>query len=274
MLPAASPSVPMFSATGVTEASDDASGTKAGTSAGGTPTGSRTVGTKLPCSEGAPPRLANLQMSGARTGWAPTRRSGRNASWTMPSSNTLELVGGGASDSGRGPLGISPRPLPRLTRRAGDHLELYEFDCGSALAPIRSAARNRRLDSETAVALVIERGLAAAEIEAGVGGTMLAILDERSVAAELRVSLCGAQSSYLQHLLGHSPASGSERPLDSPRVALPTRLLDRLGYNHLDLSGDPEYLLDVAVAWEIAALASGENLCEWAYRTVALALLA
>jgi hypothetical protein len=192
----------------------------------------------------------------------------------MPSSENLQLVVGGAPSPQPDPLGIAPAPLPQLTRRAGDHLELYEFPRGAVLAPIRRAARDRGFDTETALALVVERELAATEIEARFGSAILSVLDERSAATAVRVGLCSAHSSYLQHLLGRSPVASSERPLRSPRAALPLRLVDRLSGKDFLFREDPDRLLAAAIQWEIAAVTSSETIGEWAYRTVALELSA
>lgn len=191
----------------------------------------------------------------------------------MPSTDTLRLVEGGAQKVGPGILSVAPKPLPQLTRRPGDHLELHSFDSGEALVPIRLAARRRGLDSETVLALVIERGLTVAEIEASAGPAMVEALDRQSTASRVHVNLWSAHSSYLQHLLGHRPVPASARPLHSPRVALPIRLLDRLGNEDLDLQTDPDHQLVAALEWEVAALLASETISEWAYRSLALKLL-
>lgn len=208
-----------------------------------------------------------------RSGWAITRRSGRNVNLTMPPTDTLQLIEGGAQKGELGLLAAAPKPLPQLTRRPGDHLELHSFDSGEALAPIRLAAHRRGLDSETALALVIERGLVTAEIEASAGSAMVEALDRQSTASRVRVSLWSAHGSYLQHLLGHRPVPASARPIHSPRVALPIRLLDRLGNEDLDLPADPGRQLTAALEWEVAALLAGETISEWAYRALAHELL-
>jgi hypothetical protein len=191
----------------------------------------------------------------------------------MPPTDTLQLIDGGAPTGELAILGIAPRPLPQLSRRPGDHLELHSFGSSEALAAIRSAAHRRPLDSETALALVIERCLVATEIEASAGLSVLEALDERGAGSRTHLGLWSAHSSYLHHLLGHCPAPPSKRPLQSPRVALPVRLIDRLGDWDLDLRGNPDLDLATAVDWEIAALLAGETMSEWAFRTLALELL-
>lgn len=191
----------------------------------------------------------------------------------MPPTDTLRLIEGGAQKGKLGILSAAPQPLPQLTRRPGDHLELYSFTSGEALAPIRAAARKRGLDSETALALVIERSLVVAEIAASANSAMVEALDHQSTASQVHINLWSAHSSYLQHLLGHHAVPASARPLDSPRVALPIRMLNRIRDEDLDLQDDPDRQLIVAVNWEIAALLASETISEWAYRTLALQLL-
>ena len=191
----------------------------------------------------------------------------------MPPTNSLRLIAGGSEPGETATLKNLPSLLPQLTRRPGEHLELYDFGSAASLAPIRRAARKRGFDSETALALAIERALVVADIEARAGRPMLATLDERSIATMVNVGLCSAHSSYLQHLLGRHAAEGSSRPLNSPRVALPVRLMDRLGSRNFVLDGDADRQLAAAIQWEISALAEGETISEWAYRTLALQLL-
>jgi hypothetical protein len=191
----------------------------------------------------------------------------------MSPTDTLRLIEGGAQKGEFGTLTVAPQPLPQLTRRPGDHLELHSFTSGEALAPIRVAARKRGLDSETALALVIERSLLVAEVATSAGSAMVEELDRQSTISQVHINLWSAHGSYLQHLLGHRAVPASARPLDSPRVALPIRLLDRIRDENLDLQDDPDRQLAVAVNWEIAALLASETISEWAYRTLALQLL-
>jgi hypothetical protein len=190
----------------------------------------------------------------------------------MPTNNTLRLLDGGTQADGLGVLGAAPKPLPQLTRRPGDHLELHSFESGEKLAPIRLAARKRGLDSETALALVVERDLAVTEIEERAGRAMVVALDHQSAEAEARVALWSANGSYLQHLLGLRPAAASGRPLNAPRVALPVRLLDRLDGKFFG-QDDPDREIAAAIRWEVAALVASRTISEWAYRAVALELL-
>lgn len=191
----------------------------------------------------------------------------------MPPTQTLRLIDGGANPGSAAPLAIAPRPLPQLTRRPGDHLELYSFARNEPLVAIRAAAQRRDLDPETGLALVIERSLIGTELYESGGEGLVAELDRESFGAQASVELWSAHGSYLHHLLGLRPGTPVGHPLNSPRVALPVRLVDRLGEEDLELTGDPDAELGTAVAWEIAALLAGETMSEWAYRTATASLL-
>lgn len=191
----------------------------------------------------------------------------------MPPTQTLRLIDGGANPGGAALLAIAPRPLPQLTRRPGDHLELYSFARNEPLVAIRAAAQRRDLDPETGLALVIERSLIGTELYESGGEGLVAELDRESFDAQASVELWSAHGSYLHHLLGLRPGTPVGHPLNSSRVALPVRLVDRLGEEDLELTGDPDAELGTAVAWEIAALLAGETMSEWAYRTATASLL-
>ena len=101
---------------------------------------------------------------------------------------------------------------------------------------------------------------------------MIVTLDRLSAEAETDIALWSAHSSYLQHLLGFRPAKTSEKPLHSPRVAMPVRLLDRLDDSFLGPQDNADHQLGAAVMWEIAALVAGRTISEWAYQAVAFKL--
>lgn len=194
---------------------------------------------------------------------------------------TLTLVAGCAEET---KFGLSPAlPTggewtestikPPLTRRPGDRLESWRFDEG-ALTGLRRAARARGMSDDTAVTLVIERRLVLAEfVEAGLGRLEDA-LDRRASEAKPQMELWAAHNDYLQYLLCSEKDEWESRiPLGTLRVALPTRLVDRIAHRELIADGaDEDQELESAVAWEIAALRSGELLGEWAYRVALLEL--
>lgn len=191
----------------------------------------------------------------------------------MPPTETLRLIDGTARPGDPTLLGVAPKPLPQVTRRPGDHLELHSFARSEPLAAIRAAAQRRDLDPEAGLALVIERSLIRTELYESGGEELVAELDHESVDAQARVELWSAHGSYLHHLLGLRTGTPAGHPLNSPRVALPVRLVDRLGEEDLELPDDPGAELGASVAWEIAALLAGETMSEWAYRTAAITLL-
>jgi hypothetical protein len=192
----------------------------------------------------------------------------RGIAMTSPS---LKLIDGGVQKTERlMALRVAPRPRPRLTRRPGDHVELHSFECGEPLAKIRAAARSLNLDSETALALAVERSLICTDIEKAGAVELVEDLDNWSAEARPKIGLWSAHSSYLHHLLGLYPVSPSERSLLSPRAPLPTRLIDRVGAWNFTLREDPGIELSAAVHWEIAALLAGETMTEWAFRRLAL----
>lgn len=191
----------------------------------------------------------------------------------MPPTETLRLIDGTARPGGQTLLGVAPKPLPQLTRRPGDHLELHSFARSEPLTAIRAAAQRRDLDSETGLVLVIERSLIGAELNESGGEELVAELDRESFDAQAKLELWSAHGSYLHHLLGLRPGTPVGHPLGSQRVALPVRLADRFSEEDFELIGDPDTELDAAVAWEIAALLAGETMSEWAYRTATVSLL-
>lgn len=194
---------------------------------------------------------------------------------TLPS---IRLIPGGAHGES---TGLIPQAVddvrvvvqPPLTRRPGDHLELISFD-QPGLKSIRIAARDRRLCPETGAGLVLERALVLQQFRAAGLDQRLERLDHASRLAGAQKPLWDAQSAYLRHLLGHTPIARPPRPLDSPRVAVPVRLLDRLCSREPELGGEPSREVAQAVAWEIAAVLAGETMAEWAYRQACMAAAA
>lgn len=175
------------------------------------------------------------------------------------------LLGGG--------LEVEVEPQAQLLRRPGDHLELFSFSAGVGLAPVRSAAKRRGLCGETALALVIERALVIEEFR-GIGlEDLVGGLDRRADAARPTIKLWSAHASYMRHLLGLARGARDERPLGSPRVALPLRLIDRLNEGEPQLGEEAEVELGLAVDWEIAALVAGQTMSEWGYRSALAELI-
>lgn len=153
----------------------------------------------------------------------------------------------------------------QLLRRPGDHLELFTFPENVNLAPIRAAARQRGLWGETALVLVIERALVIRELHNAELPDLVSKLDHLAEAASPGTELWSPHASYLRHLVGLAQSTRDERPLGSPRVALPLRLVDRLNDGELSVGEEAEKELELAIAWEIAALVAGKTITEWSY---------
>lgn len=180
---------------------------------------------------------------------------------------TLRLIAGaGAPVAKEEEVPISVSVAPPLHRRPGEHLELITVDAPE-LAGIRRAALAHRLYSDTALALVLERAVVCEQLRDLGREHLIALLDEAARSTGAHVALWDPHSDYLRHLLGHLPAAASGRPVDSPRVAVPVRLHERLARRLPALDDEPEPALRDALAWEVAALLSGETICEWAYRS-------
>lgn len=167
------------------------------------------------------------------------------------------------------PLGsgstVQLEPQTQLLRRPGDHLEIVTFSKDTSPAQVRAAAKRRGLSSETALALVVERALVIKELRCVGLQDLTKNLNRRADAARSTIELWGAHASYLRHLLGFAKGARHERPLSSPRVALPVRLVDRFNEDAPQLGEDAEVELELAVHWEIAALVAGQTMGEWGY---------
>mgnify|MGYP001556228370 CR=1 FL=1 len=153
-----------------------------------------------------------------------------------------------------------------VNRRPGDHLELITMT-GAAFGGIRRVALACGISGETGVALVLERALVRQQFRRLGRDNLITLLDSIARCAGARVALWEANGAYLRHLRGSLPTSTPARPFDSPRVAVPLRLHERLARNKPPIVDEPECELQDAIAWEVAALLAGETLCEWAYRS-------
>lgn len=155
-----------------------------------------------------------------------------------------------------------------LPQRPGDLTEAWTFADGTILEPIRRAARNRGLSPDLSVALVVERRLVLEELRTSGLAELETVLNRRSTEARPTMELWSAHNAYLENLLrGDDLERASNLPLRSPRVALPIRLVDRLGaFSPFDEVPPREEELERAIEWEVAALRGGVLMGEWAYR--------
>jgi hypothetical protein len=185
------------------------------------------------------------------------------------------------ADFGLAPLGFEEndwgtRTVERsLSRRPGDHVELWTFGNSATLEPIRRAARKRGLNADTAIALVVERRLVLRDLQRLGGDHTEEIVDGCGSKAKPTSELWSAHNAYLRHLLyGDDLERNSKVPLCSPRAALPIRLVDRLnGCDVFNSTATSTAELERAIEWEMAALYRGELMGEWAYRCALGALL-
>jgi hypothetical protein len=189
---------------------------------------------------------------------------------------TLTLIEGTADD---GDFGFTPQGMESkwgpwssersLSRRPGDHVELWTFADGIALEPIRREARARGLNADTAIALVVERRLILADLRQMGRAEAESLLNSEGAKARPATELWVAHHAYLRHLTrGEDYERNSKSPLRSPRAALPTRLIDRLlGHDVFQQTAACSEELRLAIDWEIAALYRGELMGEWAYRS-------
>ena len=194
----------------------------------------------------------------------------------MPERAELRLIEGSGPDEGFGLVpqgdgdGLAPldsnlgRPM---LRRPGDHVEAVWLEPTAELKALRLAAGRKGLHPDTAVAIVLERRLAVSELRRHGGLLLIKWLDSVSEERRPEIELWFVHVAYLGHLLrGTDRRTPSSAELGSSRVALPIRIIDRIGQRPPVAVEAPEVELDRAVRWEVAALLGGETLGEWAYR--------
>jgi hypothetical protein len=152
-----------------------------------------------------------------------------------------------------------------ILRRPGDHLETLWLDDACALKEVRAAAGRRRIHADTAAAVVLERRLV---VPALGDPELVCRLNGLSTGHVPKVELWAAHSAYLTHLLHGARSPDLFAPSTPARLSIPIRLIDRLAGGLPPAIEPAEDELEHAIAWEIAALLSGETLGEWAYRSV------
>lgn len=193
-----------------------------------------------------------------------------------PDAPTLTLIQGCDASSAQGLVPLLPSAgewstgaaAATLSRRPGDHLELWTFAATDTLRDIRRGARERGLSPDTAITLICECRLAyedlkglnlhQAQIELGAAATV----------AEAPLSMWAANRSYLRALRhGDSLERESRVPLGAPQAAVPIRLLDRLGAGEVLAEPLEPGELASAINLEAAALCAGRLLGEWTLAT-------
>lgn len=156
-----------------------------------------------------------------------------------------------------------PRPPQRRTAagRPWDELAAFWLPQCAAVEGLAVAAVTRGIEFGLAVAATIERSLAASEI-ARISTSVVPELDELACRTQVAGAYRGAAVVYLRQLEGGaSVARGSALgPVTVPgRLAVRLQPFDEDGVAAL-LDGD----LDIALAWERAAVLEGRTITEWA----------
>jgi hypothetical protein len=161
-----------------------------------------------------------------------------------------------------------PPPLPRVDslvrpapRRPGDRHELVDLPDEVAEGLEREAA-SKGLSLDVATALHVESSWLLAQLGALSERQAVEHLDRVAEAGRVTRRLTAAEADYLRLLCASRcrPAFRS-----GPRVALPIRLLGRLG-PELSLFPHGDRWLARAVRWEIAAVLARLTMTEWAFR--------
>jgi hypothetical protein len=164
-------------------------------------------------------------------------------------------------------------PVRALAHRPGDHLEHWSFEAVGTLRSLRSEARKRGINPDTAISIVCERRLAYAELESFGLSTVLAAAEQAVTTAQAPLTMWAANRAYLRHLRHGDPLERASRtPLGSPQAAVPIRLLERLNEREFLAAPLKRGELAEALGWEIAALCVGKLISEWA-NSIALAAL-
>lgn len=168
-----------------------------------------------------------------------------------------------------GPAFGERRPeQPRLApeRRRREILRPWPVVPDDGVRAVASEARAARLPLDLALALVIERELVAEDL-GDVSSTIVAAVDAGAQRAQVAISLGSASAAYLRLLLrGDTRRQAPSRVREPLVVTLPARLSDRLKGRRLT-EGMRHGALNLAVSWEIAAVAEGRTMAEWAYRS-------
>jgi hypothetical protein len=163
-------------------------------------------------------------------------------------------------DAGEDPF--EPVVRRRAVGRPGDVRDPWTLAGSTHLEAVAEEARLAGIDLPTAVGLVVECVLT--EIDLGRLGLAraLAPIDEHAAAVHLDGGVAPADALYLRSLGSSTPAvGGGKRP---GVVALPARFATRLLR-----AGGPDAViapcrLERAIAWELAAVAAGRTMSEWA----------
>jgi hypothetical protein len=161
------------------------------------------------------------------------------------------------------PSRVAYVPSRRVPRRPGERREPLSIDVPRCL---RELADARGIDPACAAELCLERALVLSDLAAVDCSNLYDELLKRASSAPITLPLPGAAASYLQTLLvarDHRDLAASAAPDQMP-LTVALRLFPRV-YSVIDELGRfGEVELGQALALEIAAVANGRTMSEWA----------
>jgi hypothetical protein len=148
------------------------------------------------------------------------------------------------------------KPAPALTAgRPSDHRDPWTLESTDQLSALAAEARRLGVRWATAIALVIECRL----LEQELGSDLASALDAPAHDVRLGAELAPGDAVYLRSLQSGADTGGAAT------VGLPARLATRI----LRAGGPDAVLapkrLQRGLAWEIAAVAAGLTMSEWAF---------
>lgn len=146
---------------------------------------------------------------------------------------------------------------PRDIRRPGDLHEALPLSA-SAAAQLSNRAADAGVSVDVAATVLLEAALVLTDLDQSQTGLLPTTADSEQV---VRLRLTAAEASYLRALtLGRQVET---RRLVPETVAIPVRLVARVGQLDIDRSLNA-VALEVALVWEIQAVAQGRTIGEWA----------
>ena len=161
------------------------------------------------------------------------------------------------------PSHVTYVPSRRVPRRPGERREPLSIDVPPGL---RELAEARGIDPACAAELCLERALVLSDLAAVDCSHLYEELLKRASSAPITLPQPGATASYLQTLIAardHRDLAASAAP-DQVPLTVALRLFPRV-YSVIDELGRVgEIEVDQALALEIAAVANGRTMSEWA----------
>ena len=153
-----------------------------------------------------------------------------------------------------------------VTERPYERHEPLPVDVTPAIAQAWRTATARCVPGALGIALTCQAYLTQLEVERHFSGRSEQVLRELDeVARHTRVGTvaAGPRSDYLRAILGMSPDVNESSPQGNLLVPVPMRLIGTIT-DELATEAVLSTSLDRAIAWEIAAVARGRSIGEWA----------